>query len=273
MFRTLPIRVRLNISGAIAIVAVVVTAGVGLYGLVSGDQGLERQVIATKAIHHEMMGDMMHEGVEADVIHAVLLGPQALPEEHDALVAKVANDISVFRNSIAKLNELDLPVEVRGQVAAVIPIMEDYLTAGDATVKQAFQDQAAAQAALPGFLAKFNTLEAQMGRLGDLIQALGQETSQSAQQLDMLLIYILLAVSVATTLAMIYSAWYVTRSISKPIERLRGALRDVAQGDLGIRIGEITRDDDIGAIARDIDVVSERVKEAMDLQMALRAEG
>lgn len=273
MFRTLPIRHRLVISGAIAVVAVVVTAAVGLFGLFTGDRGLARQVVATSAIHHEMMADMVHDALKGDVTYAVLLGPTALPEEHDAVMSKTAEDISTFRDSIAKLQELDLPLEVRGQITTVIPTMEDYLTTGDATVKLGFKDQAAGRAALPTFMAKFNTMEAQLGRLGDLIQALGEETSQGALNLDLVLIYVLVGVSVATTVVMIYNAWHVTRSISKPIERLRGALRDVAQGDLGIRIGAITRDDDIGAIARDIDVMSERVKEAMDRQAALRAEG
>lgn len=273
MFRTLPIKVRLISNGLISILAVVITAGVGLFGLWKSETGLESQITATAAIHHEMTADMMHEGVEADVIHAVFVGPNGLPEEQAAVKAKTADDIATFRDSIAKLQSLDLPVEVSGQLKSTIPLVEDYLTTADETVKLALADETAARAAVPGFLAKFNALETQMGRLGDLIQTLGEQTAARGVYLDQILIAVLIGVSVATTAANMLSSYSVTRSISKPIERLRAALRDVAQGDFGIRIGTITRDDDIGAIARDIDTVSDRVKLALDEQSALRQDG
>ncbi len=273
MFRTLPIKVRLISNGMISILAVVITAGVGLFGLWKSETGLARQITATAAIHYEMMADMMHEGVEADVIHAVFVGPDGLPEEKAAVKSKVADDIGVFRDSIAKLQSLDLPLEVSGQLKSTVPLVEDYLTMADRTVKLALIDETAARAAVPGFLAKFNALESQMGRLGDLIQSLDEETSAGAVTLNHILMLVLIGVSVVTTAANLVSSFRVTRSISKPIDRLRAALRDVAQGDFGIRIGTITRDDDIGAIARDIDTVSDRVKVALDEQSALRQDG
>jgi methyl-accepting chemotaxis protein len=54
--------------------------------------------------------------------------------------------------------------------------------------------------------------------------------------------------------------------IIRPIDRMRTALRAVAGGDFNVRIGAITRDDDIGAIARDIDTVTERVQTLLDEQ-------
>ena len=273
MFRTLPIKLRLITTGLISFLAVVLTAGVGLFGLWDASLSLQSQIGATDAIHDEMMADMMHDSVRAYVTQAILIGPNGLPEERDALKSALAEDVKVFRDSIAFMSTLDLPKEVSGQLGAVKPLVEDYLTTAETTAQAALADETAGRAALPDFIAKFQTLEVQMGRLGDLIQNLGDATSAEAMQLDRLLVLVLLGVSVVTTAGMSYAAWNLTRAISKPIARLRGALRDVAQGDFGIRIGAITRDDDIGAIARDIDRVSERVKEAMDEQASRREEG
>ncbi len=273
MFRTLPIKVRLIFTGLISIFAVVLTAGVGLFGLWESDGSLESQITATAAIHHEMMADMMHDGISADVIHAVLIGPNGSPEDIDALKSKIKVDIGTFHDSIAKLSVLDLPSEVSDQLKAVTPLVEDYLTTADKTAQIAFTDEAAGRTALPDFEAKFDALEIQLGHLGDLIQTLGETTSKGGVGLNKTLALVLIGVSILTTAAMLYSARSVTRGISIPIERLRSALREVAEGDFGIRIGTITRDDDIGAIARDIDRVSERVKVAMDEQSARRVEG
>jgi methyl-accepting chemotaxis protein len=273
MFRTLPIKLRLISTGLVSILAVVITAAVGLFGMWRSDHGLESQITATDTIHHEMTADMVHEGVEADVFYAILVGPNGLPEEKAAVKAKLAEDITIFHESMTKLAELDLPLEVVGQLQATVPLIEDYLTSADKLVQIALADEAAGRAGVPGFMAKFNALESQMARLGDLTQSLSEATATEARGLFKILTLVLIGVSAATTLAMLFSAWSVTRSISKPIERLRSALGEVAKGDFGIRIGTITRDDDIGAIARDIDTVSDRVKVAMDEQAAQRREG
>ena len=273
MFRSITIKTRLVVSGLISSLAILVIAVVGYYGMTRAETGLERQIVATQALHFEMMADMMHEGVEADVIRAILIGPNGSSDEREALKAKLTQDIKTFRTSIKGLQGLVLPDQVAAALKAAMPPIDAYLTTGETTTLSALSDEIAGHAALPDFMAKFETLEVQMAKLGDLITKLAEETSVGAVGLDRLLLYVLLGTAAASMSIMIYSAWAVTRSISRPIERLRAALRSIAHGELGIRIGAITRDDDIGAIARDIDTVSERVKVAMDEQAAQKAEG
>jgi methyl-accepting chemotaxis protein len=87
------------------------------------------------------------------------------------------------------------------------------------------------------------------------------------------LLYTLLGVAVVTTGGVFVSARNVMNTVTKPIERLRDALREVAEGDFGIKIAARMRADDFGEIARDIDVISDRVTDALAEQNALRAEG
>ncbi|MEP4036584.1 methyl-accepting chemotaxis protein [Pseudophaeobacter sp.] len=87
------------------------------------------------------------------------------------------------------------------------------------------------------------------------------------------MLYTLLAVSVLTVSIMLYNARKTTLTITRPIERLRSALKEVAKGDFGIRIASRMRADGFGEIAHDIDLISERVVETLATQEKRRAEG
>lgn len=73
MLRTLPIRTYLVISGALALISLVVTAGVGIFGMLESNIGLSEQATATAAMRDGMLADMMHDNIRADVTLGVLV--------------------------------------------------------------------------------------------------------------------------------------------------------------------------------------------------------
>lgn len=273
MFRTLPIKLRLILSGVVSIIAVVVTAGVGVFGLMNSNRGLEHQIIATAAIQEALLTDMMHDAISGDVVSSIITGPQGTAAEKQALQTGLDEHIKTMNDAIASLQALDLPVEVRDALKAALPSITDYQKTAQSTLKQALVDGTAGQSALSAFRVKFEALEGRLGRFGDLIRELGESTTQKAQGMNRFLFIAVLVVSVITCAGMSYMAWDTTRRVTKPIDRLREALKQVAEGDFSVRIGNVTRDDDIGAIARDIDRVSDRIKASADEQTAMRTEG
>ena len=273
MLRTVSIHFRLVASGMIATLCVVITAAVGLFGVSHGKSSLDAQVLTTTAVHLAMQADMMHDAISGDVARAVLIGPDGPAEARNRLMQALARNTATLNAALADLQTLDLPQEQQGQLDALLPIIADYIASANETAALGRMDDVAAQNATSPFMSKFSRLETDLARFSDAIQAMGATISNHEQWLSNILIRVMLGVSVGATLLMMYNAWYLTRSITRPMERLRRALRDVADGDLGIRIGSITRDDDIGAIARDIDRVTDRIKAAMDDQSAMRAQG
>ncbi len=273
MFRKLSIKVRLVLSGIVAILAVTITAGVGLFGLSESRDGLETQRDVTVEIRLTMMADMMHDAIFGQVMQAIVVGPKGLPEEQSRLKDDFLESADRFRNSLGALADFDMPTEEESRVKALVPVVENYLASAKETILLAFKNEPAARTMIPHFMAVYGVLENDLGQFGDLIEQTGQTTAASTERLSALLMQVVVGVSIVTTILMICNAWYVTRSVSRPIERLRGALREVAEGDFDIRIGAITRDDDIGAIARDIDRVTDRIKAALEEQSAMRTQG
>lgn len=263
MFRTMPIRTRLVMTGLISTGLVLFTAALGVIGIWRGDVGLQRQIVASSSLRQLMMADMMHEGLSADVMQSLVVGPDAQKDAQNAITEKLDGDIAIMSDALAQLDALELPPEVRTALDIVTPTVEAYMASARETTALALVDRASGRQALPGFLEKFEALEVDLGNLGDLIEGHAIETSRQAQSADDILFAVLVGVAILSTVTMTLTSWRATMSISKPINRLRQALSEVANGDFGMRIGDITRDDDIGAIARDIDFVTARIENAL----------
>ncbi|CUH81365.1 methyl-accepting chemotaxis protein [Tropicibacter naphthalenivorans] len=263
MFRTMPIKTRLILAGVFSTTMVLLTASLGILGLWMGDLGLKKEISASASIRDLMMADMMHEGLSADVMQALLIGPDGPAADRAAVLDKLDGDIITMTDAIGALDGQELPGPVRAALTTVKPTIAAYTASARETATAGLEDRAAGEAALPQFLERFEQLEVDLGRLGDLIEDTAAQTQQKAQETDSLLLMVLAGVAVLATAAMSYSSWRATQSISKPIERLRQALAEVAEGAFDTRIGDITRDDDIGAIARDIDMITSRIEAAL----------
>lgn len=272
MYRTLSIKVRLVLSGLFGILGVCLIAGTGLQGLSDTRQALEDQLAETAALRWMMIADMMHDALSGDVARAIVIGPEGPMNERADLQAALADNIETFRTAISTLRGMDLNDLENEALAAVMPVVEDYLISAESTVALAFKDPVASRAGLETFMVQYDVLEEQLGRFGDLIQQVAAEKAQAARERGGWVMQLLVGVSAVIILLAVTNAAYITRSVSRPIERLRAALREVAAGELGIRIGDITRNDDIGAIARDIDKVTHRIGIAVEEQTAMRAQ-
>ncbi len=267
--RTTPIKTRLLISGRVSMAGVLLIAVLGLLSLLRSEFALEAQITSTRAVRDVMMADMMHEGLSANVANAILVGQTAAAEQKTAARDKVAEDAGILRDGIANLSALRLSDNVRQEVAAGAAAREAYVNLAIDLVHLAMEDTAGALARLPDFEQQFDVLEEHLGGLGDLIEARAEHTAKVGKLVDQILLAVLLVASGIVLWATHRTSQDVLLSVTKPIDRLRTALVEVAEGNFSLRIADITRNDDIGAIAEDIDRVSERMERTLDEQMAV----
>ncbi len=273
MFRTLPIKTRLIMSGIISIASVLLTAGLGFGALLLSSNGLEHQIAATNILQLERDEFMLHDSIKADVLHAVLVGPNRNSTEADEMAAELAEDTTALDGAIAKLQGLNLPGNAMAEVLAIAPLAKDYIASALQIGKAASVDEAAGRALVADFNVKFYALEADAIKFRDTIKTLDDDGAAQSQRRNLLTMYVLIAATLTAAALLTYTVRKTFLAITRPIERLRDALRKVSQGDFGLRIGNITRDDYIGAIARDIDLVSDRMESALKEQTTLRAQG
>src|SRR3982751_2729220 len=109
----LSLRARLLIASITAVVAVLITAGVGIYGMMDSADGLRTSITATSAVLNAKQADMMHDALRADVLYSINIGPAGDAAEKEAVTADTAEHIKSFEDSMNILRGLDLPPEVR----------------------------------------------------------------------------------------------------------------------------------------------------------------
>lgn len=275
MLRTLSIKSYLRIASGLAMAAILLTAGLGLVSMWKSNAGLIGQGNANSAMRESMLMDMLHDGIYAGVSSALLFSQRNDQEQVKSSVEEILQNTALMRDTLTKLQETPLTAELQGKVTAVADAVMAYVVSADKVAGEIGVDDQKAMADLPAFYAAFEALKLSLGDVAGSIETYAHDSGAELAGLNHTLMLVLLAVSAATLLLVGLGNRKVTAGITKPIDRLRGALGSVTQGDFTVRIGAITRDDDIGAIARDIDKLTETVGRALaaqeDQQAASRA--
>ncbi len=272
MLRTISIKASLIFLSTFAIFSVTAMAILGGVNYLTGLRGLQLQTDISHALRLDMQVDMYHEGVQALVMRATMTGPSDGQAAIDAVNADLTQALNNITSYFAKLQAMDLPPDIAAAVAKAAPDVKAYVESAKTTAAKNVATDANNAQMLDDFNASFSKLETSLGQLGDLMRALTDKTEADNIATSRLIGLIDLAAALVTAGLLCYASWRISRNIINPILRLRHVLAQVAQGEFGLRIGEITRNDDIGAIARDIDKVSDRVVLMMGEQKVVQDE-
>ena len=256
---------RLRGISYIGILGVIATAGAGSYGLLRSNAGLEASITATTAVLHQKHADMMHDALRADVLNALVTGSEGAAAADAAILANLQEHSDDFNQSIGILLALPLPEAVRAAVDQVVPPLNRYLVSADKVTRLSLTDHAAGLALLPVFSADFGALETELGLLGELIEGQGAAAAVAAREENRMLIGLLIAAAVFVSGGLFGAAMLIARSVTRPLLRAKSAIGDVAQGLLDLPLPDTDRRDELGEIARALDVLRGKLLTAREL--------
>ena len=271
MFRNSSIKTHLMFAFSLAGIALFVTAATGLFGLVQNDRGLRAQVMTTKAVLYQMRADMVHDALRGDVFAALLIGPDGAETAKAKAMANVEEHAEMLEQSLAALEGLDLPDSIRAEILALVPPLRDYVNTARQIVPAAWSSAGAAQMMRPQFETQFADMEQALGNLGDAIAAQNDAATTAAQAMNGWLIRIMAVVSVVLGAIVVWAARVCILNIAKPMARLRGALTELGTGSANLRVSEMMRRDDVGAIADGIDVLTDWIQQGQTQQAEVQA--
>ncbi|MEO8245407.1 MAG: methyl-accepting chemotaxis protein, partial [bacterium] len=274
LIKNISIQARLLVAAAASLVGVIATCGAGFVGLEHSNEGLGASITATSAVLNQMNGDMMHDALRADVLFAIMTGPDGNPDTRAEIAADVADHSANFLTDLQTLGNLDLPSQIRKDVDRIKPLITDYVAAAQQVATSALADQAAGQTAFPAFMGKFSVLEVQMGVLGEEIEKAGTTVGQSAQVANRSLIKIVVASGCAAAFFLLLSNLWIVPSITKPLNRVKDAIREVATGNLGGRHSAFERvsdlKDEVSEIAIYLEALRVRLREAVEMEATIK---
>jgi methyl-accepting chemotaxis protein len=262
MGNRISLRTRLVIAGVAAVIAILVTAAVGLFGMLRSNDGLEVSITSTSAVLHQKQADMMHDALRGDVLFSLVTGPYGSPEDQEAIRADLADHVANFQESIDALEALPLAPEIKQAVDDVLPALKAYIAAAQDNVEAGLADTVAGREKFPSFMTAFSDLEERMETLGELIENFGNSAGAAATDTNNKLIIVLVVVSVLATVVLIAVNWVTAGSITRPILGMVMAMQRLASGDHNADIPGLDRGDEVGRMAEAVQVFRSNAIEA-----------
>ncbi len=270
----LSIRIKVLIPPAIFIVALVIVALLGIYGM-------NQQRVALSAVNEVALTKIravdefitLSERVQSDVYQIFVLHSMHLPKEEiqpiNARLQQGLSDLNIAYGEMLTRWQLD-PTE-RAILDRMKPPMDSFrLQAHQAAITVADNPSFGVllvRSSGVSFAEFRQTLvELQDYQKAEIVR-LADETEQSTRTLgNVIMVFAFLIILGALVVTMQISA----RLISQPIRSITQVMRQLASGDLSVKVGDLNRRDEIGAMAKAVEVFRNDAIEKARLDQELR---
>lgn len=222
--------------------------------------------LAADILRNHMQSDMMHDALRADVLAAILAADPAAGVSKDAVKADLEEHRANFKEMVDANKKLAADPVTKKVLTDLDTPLTTYIDSATKMVELAGTKPADALKALPDFMAQFSTLEGAMEQAGDQIGAVSEaavKKSGSVQETVNMLLAALFAVAAVFSVGL----YLLTRkTVTKPILSLSNDMERLAGGDTDIDSTGQGRLDEIGTMAKSVEVFRQAAiaKKALD---------
>jgi methyl-accepting chemotaxis protein len=230
-------------------------------------EALEHNTVLASALRNQGSADMMHDALRGDVYRA-LHAARAEPAARAAIEADLKEHLEKLRKDVSENKALDLPADVKDALSALDKPLEAYAASAASLVAAAFQDPAGVDDRLPGFVEAFEELETAMEQASSRIEAAAESAHAEGDALAARTT-LLTRIAIACTLLLIVGLCaFLFAGVMRPLAAMTAAMKALAAGERGTAVPGTRRADEIGLMARAVQVFKDNAVE-MD---RLRAE-
>jgi methyl-accepting chemotaxis protein len=248
---------KVALAGASMLVLVVGAAGAGsvVANLYAGSARQSAQ--STDMMRNHMTSDMMHDAMRADVIAALLSTKSDVGDDLETVQKDMAENVAAFRDNIARNKALATTPETQALLSKLDEPLNAYIASAETIVADAGRDPEKAAREFPAFLERFRDLEEAMGATSDALTVQVEETAAEAadqSQLAQSVMLFMLLIGALVCGAIVAASRVM---LIKPLGGLTQAMRELADGDVDGTTPALTRKDELGAMARSVEVFRE----------------
>ncbi|MEN9874354.1 MAG: hypothetical protein RL186_1251, partial [Pseudomonadota bacterium] len=215
--------------------------------------------------------DMMHDALNSDVMHALLIGNKMIVGTSESVAGDVAEHGANFKKIMAEIQTLDVPVNLKNLIAKAQPELLSYVSMAAQTVDLATTDPVAASAKMQAFTAAFEALEAANGKVSEELDAdatVLNNAAVSELQAQMMMLGLVGLLSLTLLAAL---GFFVLRTIEKPLTAAAEAMDKIGEGDLSVQL-EPESNDAVGRIVLAIMSYRGVAEAARNLEIERRAD-
>ncbi len=244
----------------IGLVLVMLALGTGAT-LLETEKIAAQQKIALEVVQRHMSADMMHDGMRGNVysaLYASKVGDAELLQESRTEVTGMAEE---FTKAVEENRSADVPDDIKAQFNKIKTSVADYASTSIQLTQKA-DDFDAANAMLPGFNETFAVLEEDQGKVSDMIMAWSDEM----QGKSILFTYILDGAMITLIIMAVFIVVYAIKSVFNPINQLTATMARLAAKDYSVDVVGVQRKDELGEMARSVDVFKKNGIEVQRLE-------
>ncbi len=241
-------------AGAAVMVLCTASAGAGLWSTTRLDAALQNANVSAAVLRNHMEADMMHDALRADVLSSQLSDDSGSGIDIAGTRKDLAAHVANFRKAIADNDALATDPASRAALAEVKAPLDTYIKSAGQMVDLAATDRNQAIAAMPGFMKQFSTLEGAMSQASDKIEAASNAAAARAKAVARFSEILMTAAVVA---GMIFAGILIVISraaIVRPVLNLANDMRRLAAGQNDINVSGAGRPDEIGEMAKSVEV-------------------
>jgi methyl-accepting chemotaxis protein len=214
---------------------------------------------SASAIRNHTIGDMLHDGMRADV-YAALIRSEAGTNGEETIKQTQEHAMN-FRERIAATKASVNSADAGARLSALDKPLEDYISQALAIVQLAFKDRKAAQAQMASFDMRFSALETSMAAAGDALEQEAMTARANASEARSLADVVTIGSIIIVLLTAAGLFVTVLHSIVRPISDIETTMRAISAGNAAIDIPHAKRGDEIGSMARTIGVFRQSIAE------------
>ena len=251
----------------LGLLAVTSTAVATLENHISSQKNLEldaQQELATEVTKRHMDADMKHDGIRGNVYSALFASKvhneellKASQEDVNAMAVEFFKDVE---DNIAA----DLPADIHQQFVKIKSSVAFYVDAAQ-EIAAAANDFEKTNALLPKFNEAFGVLEEDQGKASDMLLAWGKKTNSEASDISQSNAKIMLGLGILSLLIAVAAPIFAIIAIFKPQTHMIEAMKAIADGNTSTNIPHTERRDEIGEMARSVQVFKENAQKVVQL--------
>ena len=265
------IRAKFTLVAAVMFVVTAASGWITSWSNGALTEALELNTILASALRNQGSADMMHDALRGDVFRA-LHAARAEPGARASIEADLKDHLETLREDVAKNKTLALPTEVKQALAGLDPPLDAYARSAAALVIAAFQNTAGVDAQLAGFVQAFEELETAMEEASSGIEAAAEAAHEAGDALAARTM-MLNRIAIGCTLLLILGLCaFLFAGIMRPLGAMTLAMNGLASGNRAVAIPGTGRVDEIGLMARAVQVFKDnaiemdRLREEQDRQ-------
>lgn len=253
------------ILGMATLTMLLLVAGLGLWQIIRMGQAMDQIVNTASALSNHQTGDMMHDGLRADVLQALLISKGLVNVSKEDALAEVKEHSEIFRNALEANQALPLDAETKNQLEDVGKPLESYIDEAQNIATTAFDKPDQALNDLAKFQTAFENLEALQEQVSEKIDASVKQARDDAEAARKIAVWALIILAPVSMALFVIVATAIVRSIMRPLVACTQALKAIQNGDFSVEVVH-PANDEIGALALATAAYRDSAKESVALR-------